>query len=133
MAKRDRKEAEAELKGIGAEADEEMDDKSFWQWYAARCKEKFNSDRARFLEDAQAKDDGGWVKHTQWHWSRTLCGNRLDYWPSRKKWMYLNEVKRGDVHAFMERIKREQQQWREKRVQPTLAQPDDQSQDPPWD
>lgn len=70
---------------------------TIWQDLKACKKEKFDADRARFLADAQAADDGGWTKHTQWHWSRMLNGERLDYWPSRKKYQYRGEVKRGDV------------------------------------
>lgn len=64
-------------------------------------KDKFDADRKRFYADAAEADDGGWTKHTQWHWSRQLAGSRLDYWPSRKKWMYLGRVQRGDVQAFI--------------------------------
>ena len=64
-------------------------------------KEKFNSDRARFLAEAHEADDGGWTKHTPYHWSRMLKGGKIDYWPSRKKWQYKGKVRRGDVQAFM--------------------------------
>lgn len=70
---------------------------TIWQDLRACKKEKFDADRARFLADAQAADDGGWTKHTQWHWSRMVNGERLDYWPSRKKYQYRGKVKRGDV------------------------------------
>ena len=66
-------------------------------------KQKFDSDRKRFMEEAQAADDGGWTKHNEFHWSRMLAGKKLDYWPSRKKWQYGGKVKRGDVYAFMRR------------------------------
>jgi hypothetical protein len=57
--------------------------------------EKFNADRQRFLEEATSDDDGNWTKHDTYHWSRTVNGKRLDYWPSRKKWQYDGKVKRG--------------------------------------
>jgi hypothetical protein len=60
-------------------------------------KEKFDADRARFLAQAHADNDGGWTIHTDYHWSRMLNGHRLDYWPSRKKYQYRGKVKRGDV------------------------------------
>ncbi len=58
---------------------------------------KFAADRRRFLEDAMKPEnnDGGWTEHTKYHWSRTVDGHRLDYWPSRKKWQYKGKVKRG--------------------------------------
>ena len=70
---------------------------TIWQDLKACKKAKFDADRARFLAEAEAADDGGWTKHTQWHWSRMVNGHRLDYWPSRKKYQYRGGVKRGDV------------------------------------
>lgn len=64
-------------------------------------REKFDADRARFLADAQAADDGGWTKHTEHHWSRMLNGKRLDYWPSRRKFQFSGKVRRGDVLALI--------------------------------
>ena len=70
---------------------------TIWQDLKACMKEKFDADRASFMEQAQAADDGGWTKHTQWHWSRVVDGERLDYWPSRKKYQYRGQIRRGDV------------------------------------
>lgn len=64
-------------------------------------KEKFDADRARFMADAVETDDGGWTKHTQHHWSRDINGERLDYWPSRKKYQWRGKVRRGDVYAIV--------------------------------
>ncbi len=72
-----------------------------WDALKERSKSKFDSDRAQFLSQAQAGDDGGWTKHTLYHWSRTVAGQRLDYWPSRKKWQYAGRVQRGDVQQFI--------------------------------
>lgn len=69
-----------------------------WDMIKEDRKEKFDSDRKRFLSDAKTADDGGWTKHTEFHWSRMVAGHKLDYWPSRKKFQY-----RGDVYRFMER------------------------------
>ena len=55
-------------------------------------------ERKRNLESA-SKD--GWHLHTKYHWSRTLNGKRLDYWPSKNKWQYANKVMCGDVVAFI--------------------------------
>lgn len=72
-----------------------------WDTLKQHAKEKFDADRARFMEQAAAQDDGGWTKHTDYHWSRLLGGQRLDYWPSRKKWMFGGKVQRGNVQAFI--------------------------------
>jgi hypothetical protein len=72
-----------------------------WDALKEHSKAKFDADRVRFMDQAVQQDDGGWTKHTQHHWSRTVGGNRLDYWPSRKKWQYEGKVQRGDVQAFI--------------------------------
>lgn len=68
-----------------------------WDELKAHKKEKFDTDRARFMEQANASDDGKWTKHTEYHWSRMVNGERLDYWPSRKKFQWRGQVRRGDV------------------------------------
>ena len=74
-----------------------------WDALKQHKKSKFDADRARFLSAAQSEDDGGWTKHTDFHWSRMLQGRRLDYWPSRKKFQYCGNVKRGDVMKLIKR------------------------------
>ena len=69
-------------------------------------KEKFDADRARFLAEANSSDDGGWTKHTEYHWSRMVNGRKIDYWPSRKKFSYRGKVQRGDVYAFIRKQQR---------------------------
>lgn len=66
-----------------------------WDALKERTQDKFNADRSRFLQQAQTDDDGGWTKHTEFHWSRMVNGDRLDYWPSRKKFQYRGRVSRG--------------------------------------
>lgn len=46
-------------------------------------------------------DPEGWTKHTPYHWSRKLRGLRLDYWPTKHKFMYDGRVMVGDVRAFI--------------------------------
>ena len=74
---------------------------SVWDALKAHSKSKFDADRATFLAQAESLDDGGWTKHTMYHWSRLLNGKRLDYWPSRKKWQCNGKVQLGNVQAFM--------------------------------
>lgn len=64
-------------------------------------KNKFNADRSRFMAAAVAADDGGWTKHTEHHWSRMVGGDRLDYWPSRKKFQFRGKIRRGDVYKVI--------------------------------
>ena len=86
------------------------DQDDIWGAIKEHKKEKFDADRARFLSEAKATDDGQWVKHTEHHWSRSLSGERLDYWPSRKKFMYQGRVMRGNVHKFIDKTQRAQAQ-----------------------
>ena len=74
-----------------------------WDALKQHKQQKFDADRARFMASAVQTDDGGWTKHTEHHWSRTVAGKRLDYWPSRKKFQYESRVMRGDVQAFMKK------------------------------
>lgn len=76
-----------------------------WDALKEHSKAKFDADRARFLAQAAANNDGGWTIHTDYHWSRTVNGKRLDYWPSRKKWQYEGRVTRGDVYKFIDQHK----------------------------
>ena len=46
-------------------------------------------------------DPDGWTKHTDYHFSQTVAGKRLDYWPSKKKWMYDGKVATGSVEDFI--------------------------------
>ena len=43
----------------------------------------------------------GWTIHTDYHWSRTLQGKRLDYWPSRNKFQFNGRIMHGDVEDFI--------------------------------
>jgi len=45
-----------------------------------------------------------WTKHTKFHWSKTVKGERLDYWPTKKKFMYKKEVMVGNVHDFIKNL-----------------------------
>lgn len=73
------------------------DDSEVWKALRESKQQKFNADRKRFMAQALAKDDGCWTKHTEWHWSRSINGERLDYWPSRKKFQWRGKVTRNLV------------------------------------
>lgn len=74
-----------------------------WDAMKEHSKQKFNTDRRTFMAQAKATDDGGWTKHTEFHWSRMVGGHKLDFWPSRKKWQYRGKIHRGDVYQFISR------------------------------
>ena len=52
--------------------------------------------RGKNLAAAVAADDGGWMKHSPYHWSRWVAGLKLQYWPSAKKWQYAGKMSHGD-------------------------------------
>lgn len=60
-------------------------------------------DKKRKEKNLAAADVTGWNKHTDFHWSRDLNGERLDYWPSRNKFMYQGKVMCGDIQGFIKR------------------------------
>lgn len=52
--------------------------------------------RAENLEAAEDRDDGGWTKHTQWHWSRRVGdGLLLNYWPTTNKAQFMDRMYYG--------------------------------------
>ena len=68
---------------------------------AFRARREYDKERrSRNLKNA---DSAGWTIHTEYHWSRELNGKRLDYWPSRNKFMYAGRVMCGDVNGFIRR------------------------------
>ena len=83
-----------------------IDDDDIWATMKTVTKAKFDQDRKKFMAEAQARDDGKWEKHTEFHWSRMVKGHKLDYWPSRKKWQYKGNVNRGDVMAYIRRLEK---------------------------
>lgn len=68
----------------------------FWRDVKEADKER----KERNLNRAE-KSKTDWKKHTQYHWSITLNGSRLDYWPSRNKFQYQGRVMTGDVEGFI--------------------------------
>lgn len=58
-------------------------------------------DKQRKERNLALANEEGWTKHTDYHWSRTLNGKRLDYWPSRNKFQYEGRVMCGDVEGFI--------------------------------
>ncbi len=44
-----------------------------------------------------------WIKHTEWHWSLDLCGDRLDYWPTKNKFRWRRHTYQGGVEGFIKK------------------------------
>lgn len=45
-------------------------------------------DEKRLRMEAAEKSSLPWIKHTQYHWSITIKGKRLDFWPSTGRYRY---------------------------------------------
>lgn len=60
---------------------------------------QLNKERKKRNLESASRD--GWHIHTEYHWSRTLNGKRLDYWPSGNKFQYGGKVMCGDVDGFI--------------------------------
>lgn len=67
-------------------------------WRDVKVAERKRKDRN--LAAAQSSPQS-WTKHTDYHWSMTLAGKRLDYWPSRNKFQYEGRVMTGNVEQFI--------------------------------
>lgn len=52
--------------------------------------------RSARLDMANATDDGGWTKHTPWHWQRRIDGKLLNFWPSSWKAQYDGQMAYGE-------------------------------------
>lgn len=57
--------------------------------------------KARRNRNMQEFSPESWTKHTEYHYSKIVEGHRLDYWPSKKKWMYKGKVSTGNVAEFI--------------------------------
>ena len=69
----------------------------------------FNAHR-EFMREKRAANLGSaesaewpvcWTVHTPHHWSCSLAGSRLDYWPSRNKFQYRGKIMTGGVMGFI--------------------------------
>lgn len=62
-----------------------------------------DADKERRKRNLKKADPEGWTIHTEYHWSRTLQGERLDYWPSRNRFQFKHKVMIGDVMGFIKK------------------------------
>lgn len=43
-----------------------------------------------------------WQKFTEYHWCTYIDKDRLDYWPSTRKFKFKNRIRVGDPEVFIE-------------------------------
>lgn len=65
------------------------------------------------FDDPDLGVNTAWEKHTPYHWTCLLCGDTLQYWPTKNKWQWRYVVYTGDdggddVEAFIQRRIREE-------------------------
>lgn len=77
-----------------------------WNALKAHSKQRKATSRQKRLEKANAEDDGGWTKHTPYHWSRYIDEDRLDYWPSTGKIQFQGEIYTFSIQQFLKRRKK---------------------------
>ena len=65
------------------------------------------AERSARLDKAMWFDDGGWTKHTLWHWQRRDVGGILDFWPSRWKAQFIGQMYygEGNVRKLFKRLR----------------------------
>ena len=63
--------------------------------------------KARQLAES---DTSGFVHHSLHHHSKMVAGDRLDWWPSTRRWTYRGELHFGDqtaLHGFIRNRRKE--------------------------
>lgn len=59
------------------------------------------------LEEAK-KSTLPWTRHTEYHWSLDLNGERVDYWPTKNKFRYQGTMYYGGCEGFIRRRQRQE-------------------------
>lgn len=57
--------------------------------------------KAKAVKKAKRGKLINWMKHTNVHWQAYIGGDRLDYWPTKRKWRFRGETRTGDVEKFI--------------------------------
>lgn len=73
-----------------------------WGCEIAQCTER----RWEKIEgqDADGSDEQRitpWISHTPYHRQTRICGEVLDYWPTKKKFRFRGKTHKGDVEKFI--------------------------------
>jgi hypothetical protein len=57
--------------------------------------------KLRKKANLQNANPEGWTQHTEFHWSRILQGDRMDYWPSTNRFRYRGVTRYGGVEGYI--------------------------------
>lgn len=66
-------------------------------------KEYMRGVRKKNLEREMPLLMSGWTKHDDYHFSGTLQGKRIDYWPTRNRFQYEGKVMCGGIEGFIKK------------------------------
>lgn len=69
----------------------------YWRDHREHVREK----RAKNGKRGMPLIMSGWTQHTEYHFSGVLDGKRIDYWPTRNKFMLDGKVMYGDIDGFI--------------------------------
>lgn len=58
--------------------------------------------RERARRNGEIFDQANWIIHVDYHWGRWIDGEKLDFWPSKDKWMYRGKVRVGGLEDFLQ-------------------------------
>lgn len=50
-------------------------------------------------------DSSEWTKHTDWHYSKYIGPDKLDFWPSTDKFMFRGKVYKGGLNKMKKVLK----------------------------
>lgn len=81
------------------------DDEDMGGLFKAR-KRYVQAKREQNLEKAYKERDERWTVHSEYHWSTTLCSEKLDYWPSSTKFRWKGKTYVGGVEGFIRKHER---------------------------
>lgn len=56
---------------------------------------------ARLARNQEVYDQANWTVHTPYHWGRLVRGKKLDFWPTKDKWMYEGQVRVGGLDNWL--------------------------------
>lgn len=55
----------------------------------------------RLDRNTEVYDQANWEIHTPYHWGRWVRSKKLDFWPSKDKWMYEGRVRVGGLDSWL--------------------------------
>ncbi len=70
-------------------------------WTSEDFREHTDERKQRGIKNLAQANLAGFTRHSELHYSRTLLGDRMDYWPSRNRWRWRRKTMTGNVQQFI--------------------------------